>query len=168
MTWYGTLAFAGYLNSINYLGHNTWLVPTTYDQTCSVPASYNCTNSMMGELFYTGLGLTAGQSIATSPLASSLFTNIQAVQYWSSTEYLLNPLGAFGFQSDSGLQGISSKDLTTYAWVAYTSPVPEPASLLLLLSGLGLMGYATKRRPTDRLSSKRIVRLCGGQAFEIP
>lgn len=143
MTWYGALGWAKYLNSISYLGHNTWIVPTTYDQTC---INGPCTNSMLGELYYIGLGLTTGQSITSSP-NSALFTNLLDRSYWSSTEVLANTSWAFAFGNPPGWQYGDTKSMQSYAWVAFT-PIPEPASLPLLLTGLGILGYATRRRAT--------------------
>ncbi len=144
--WFGQMAFTGYLNSIDYLGHNTWELPTTYNQTCS---GYNCTNSMMGELFYTGLGGTAGQSITTSHNASySLFTNVQNAFYWSGTEDTSNPGGAWNFYTNGGTQGANDKSYNDYSWVVLPgnagAAVPEPAGLALF--GIGIMGLLMSRR----------------------
>lgn len=144
MTWWGAMAWAKYLGSINYLGHNTWEQPTTYDQTC---ANYNCTNSMLGELFYTAMGGTAGSSIP----ASSLFTNVQSSSYWSGTEYTADtyPLAAWRLQTYNGFQSQTYKNGNLYSWVvlpgnAAASAVPEPAGLALF--GIGLLGLMVGRR----------------------
>ena len=142
MDWFGAMAWTEYLNNINYLGHNTWMLPTTYDQTCV--NSYNCTNSMLGELFYTGLGGTAGVPILSSNNGNvSLFTNLQNTTYWSGTEYTSNPTNAFAFITNVGLQGTNSKAGYNYLMVAFSTngsgSVSEPASVTLLLLGLGLI-----------------------------
>jgi hypothetical protein len=138
MDWWGAMAWVKYLDSTNYLGHSTWMLPTTYDQTCF---GYNCTNSMLGELFYTGLGGSAGQLITTTH-NSSLFTNVQNYVYWSGTEYTSNPGGAWGFLTSGGPQGALYKGNDSYSWAVLpgnaAANVPEPASVGLL--GIGMLG----------------------------
>ncbi len=147
LDWWGGMAFMGYLNSIDYLGHNTWELPATYGQSC---LDYNCTNSMLGELFYTGLGGTAGQPITLSHNASySLFTNVQDYGYWSGTEYASNPSSAWDFNTYGGYQVAASKHSTAYAWAVVLpgqagAAVPEPAGLALF--GIGLLGLLAGRR----------------------
>ncbi|NNM82435.1 MAG: DUF1566 domain-containing protein, partial [Burkholderiales bacterium] len=131
--WFGQMAFAQYLNTLNvgqgYLGHNTWILPTTYNQTC---VGNNCTNSMMGELFYTGLGGTATQSITTSHNGNfNLFTNVQSNDYWSGTEYIASPGNAWYFSTASGAQNFGTKPGYFNSWVVLSgnasASVPEPA-----------------------------------------
>ncbi|MBY0579602.1 MAG: DUF1566 domain-containing protein [Burkholderiales bacterium] len=147
-SWFGAMAFTKYLNSTHYLGQNTWMLPTTYDQTCG---GY-CTNSMLGELFYTGLGGVAGQSVTTTHNASySLFTNIQNSVYWSGTEYAANPNNAWFFATNSGGQVAPFKYSYDYSWAVLPgnagASVPEPAGLALF--GIGLLGLmAGRRRPS--------------------
>jgi hypothetical protein len=154
MDWFGAMAWVKYLDSTNYLGHSTWMLPTTHDQNCY---GYNCTNSMLGELFYTGLGGTAVQSITTNHNVSyTLFTNIQNSVYWSGTEYTSVPYSAWSFGTNNGFQSANPKlGNSFYSWAVLpgkaagnaAANVPEPASVGLLGIGmLGLMAGLRHRR----------------------
>ena len=150
LDWFAAMAWTQYLNSINYLGHNTWMLPTTYDQTCS---GYNCTNSMLGELF-TALGGVSGYSITTTHNSSyALFNNFQTGTYWSSTEFTANPNGSWSY-GYYGYQGPNSKgavsgmySLIALAGNASSNPIPEPGALALLSLGLAAMACAVRYRP---------------------
>ena len=153
MDWFAAKAFAGYLNSIAYLGHTTWALPTTYSQSCT---GYNCTNSMLGELFYTGLGGTAGTSILTSNNGNtSLFTNIQNVNYWSGTENATFTGRAWAFDMTNGNQTFTYKGgASYYAWLVLpgnqgpVSSISEPAGFALF--GIGMFGLMSiMLRPTS-------------------
>lgn len=136
MNWFGAMAWSKYLDSINYLGHNTWMLPTTYDQTCI--NTYNCTNSMLGELYFTGLS------------GNVLFTNIQAGTYWSGTEYASTAGGAWYFVMNQGYQTVAYKTVKFYSWAVLpgnaAASMPEPGSIALLLLGLGMLEARARLR----------------------
>lgn len=153
MFWYGAKAFVGYLNSINYKGFHTWMLPPTFDQNCS---AYNCTNSMLGQLFYGGLGGVAGQSILTTHNSNfSLFRNVDYFNYWSGTEYTPDPSNVWLLNPQSGDQFPGYKYYVGTVWpvlsgnIANITPVaavPEPGEWMMMLSGFGLFGFLAKRR----------------------
>jgi hypothetical protein len=139
--WWGAMAWVKYLDGINYLGQSTWELPTTYTQTCNY---YNCTNSMLGELFYTGLGGTNFDPITTTHNSSYyLFTNVMNSSYWSATEYEYGLNGAWNFNTPTGVQSSDYKNfLFNFSWPVLpgkaSANVPEPGVVALL--GIGMLG----------------------------
>ena len=172
MTWSGAVAWIASLNSSNYEGYNDWRLPTTntgpssncnYSYDPGVPYAvqyygFGCTGSEMGNLFINLLGAQASTSVLNhtgdtpEQLANfALFSNVQAVFYWSGTEYAPDSSYAWSFGADSGLQGGNGKSGQLYALAVRSgdvvAEVPEPESLALVLVGLVAAGVARRRRP---------------------
>jgi hypothetical protein len=105
--WYAAKAFAAYLNILDYAGSNQWSLPVS-----NAVRGYNQTTDQQGELFYTELGGTAGNTIPSS----SLFNNVQADEYWSGTAVTGDNLRAWGFNDSNGFQGCGNENNQFYAW----------------------------------------------------
>ena len=119
-----------------------WSLPAA-DPACGV--TYNCTNSQMGELYYTALGNPAGGPLSnTGP-----FKNLQSYYYWSGTEYAPGPDGAWYFNTLNGYQNAFDEHLDLYALAVRpgdVAAVPEPETAALFLAGLAGV-LVMRRRP---------------------
>ena len=76
LTWDGARSWAAGLTVGTLSG---WSLPAT-DPSC---IGANCTNSQMGELWYTELGNTAGFALSNA----GPFKNLQSFGHWSGTDY---------------------------------------------------------------------------------
>jgi hypothetical protein len=108
------VAWVQAMNAANYLGHSNWQLPTTpsTDPTCPKTGSngnsfgFNCSNSAMGSLFYSALGLKAPNTAVPIPNnAVGPFANFQPYLYWSQTSGGLGHSGHAAFSFNTGFQG---------------------------------------------------------------
>ncbi len=138
MTWDNAKSWAAGLTVGTFSG---WSLPSATDNCFG----YDCTNSQMGELYYTALGNPAGGPLTTT----SPFKNLQSYDYWSGTEYALDPGSVWLFNTSFGTQNAIAKNVGLYALAVRpgdVAAVPEPGTVALLLSGLaGVM--VMRRRP---------------------
>ena len=143
LTWDNAKSWAAGLTVGTFSG---WSLPAA-DPACGF--NFNCTNSQMGELYYTALGNPANP--AGGPLSNTgPFKNLQSRFYWSGTEYAPSPDLAWNFSTYGGFQFVNSKKNDVLIALAVrpgdVAAVPEPGTVALLLSGLaGVM--VMRRRP---------------------
>jgi hypothetical protein len=168
MTWQNAVAWAAnlsYFDSVRNVTYSDWRLPTTSDlgsPACNFAYSgtncgYNVANAgEMAYLFYielgniayystTGYGMQPGWGLAnTGP-----FANLQAYGYWSGTEYVPDTDQAWVFTFDAGGQYLNNKSEHLFALAVRdgdVAAIPEPETYAMLLAGLGLVGWAAKRR----------------------
>lgn len=149
MTWWGAQAWAA---TLNFAGYDDWRLATG-DAACGV--NFNCINAELGHLFYTELGVTAGNAITTSTSPNlALFSNITNQLYWSATESFggcaAGPCDAWYFNVQGGQQSYNNKNYhPVLAWAVRpgdVSSVPIPAALGLFASALAGLAGLIKRK----------------------
>jgi hypothetical protein len=168
MTWGKGQEWIGAMNAANYLGTNTWRLPTVSDTGPSgcnstftgTDCGYNVDLSTgeMAHLFYSTLGNeglydTSGSLTGCAGAPSYCltntgpFSNLQSHPYWSGTTYAPNSSDAWVFFFSSGLQFHYDKSEAHYAWAVSSGDalVPVPGAVWMLGSALGLMGLLRRK-----------------------
>lgn len=128
-------------------GYNIGAPGTTYAGTQASEMSYLYYNSLANPELCSATGC---KTFNLPALKTGLFSNVQST-YWSGAQdpsYLSEPF-AFIFGSGGipyGEQELASPSTLFNVWaVRSVTAVPEPATMFLLLAGLGAMGLARRR-----------------------
>ena len=132
--------------NLEYAGYTDWRLPSATPG-C---AMYGCTDSEMAHLFYVDLGGVAKSSILNSTDPDmALFSNIKSYGYWTSTMFSPITSNSYDFIFDDGSQRFAPRSQPFYAFMVRdgdVAAIPEPETYALMLAGLGLVGFAAKRR----------------------
>jgi len=127
-------------------------------------------NSEMARLYYTELSRKAavkpdggsnrgygifkdgGYATPPTPVLPLPFTNVQSDAYWLGLTYSLNDAQAWSFATSDGSQMFESKAGKRFVWAVAsgnvqiaTSPVPLPAPVWLIGSGLACLAFRLRR-----------------------
>ena len=164
MTWVTAHDWA---TSVVYAGVSGWRLPSAFNIDGTGPCigeHFACSGSELGFMYFANLEVAYGDGIKTStspslalirnmpemPDRSSGPDSLDAVWYWMAP-----PLSQFGDSAATFNVAFGWVDLFPiesfpigYAWLVHDGDVvvvPEPSTYVLMLAGLGLVGYAIRR-----------------------
>ncbi len=137
------------------------------DGTTDVGLNITSPNSELSFMYYVNLGLKGfysstgvfqpdfgvyGNGAIGGQTDIGFVKNLQSYTYWSDTEFGTDspPALAWNFDFRDGDQYRQVKNADLYAWAVrdgdVAAAVPEPETYLMLLAGLGVLGFAARRR----------------------
>lgn len=172
MDWSTAQSWIGAMNTANYLGTNTWRLPTVIDTGTpgcdgtftGTDCGYNVDLSTgeMAHMFYSTLGNVGYYNTSGSETGCSgtwpycltndgPFSNLQPDFYWSGTSYAPYSSDAWYFDFGWGDQASNDKADGFYAWAVRSGDialVPVPGAVWLFGGALTLLGAMRRRTMT--------------------
>jgi len=180
-TWAAGLS---YYDSVHNVTWTDWRLPTVnpvgdsfnfnFSNNGATDVGYGNTsiNSELSYMYYVNLGnlgfCTPDNGNTTSCNAqpgyglanTAPFDNLQSFGYWYGTSSAPSPTNtAWSFATIFGSQGNSSHGIGFSAWAVRpgdVAAVPEPETYALLLTGLGLIGFAAHRKTKPGILNDRV------------
>jgi len=167
--WADQLVYGGYsdwrLPSVMPVNGSEFNYDYSSDGTTDVGFNNTSANSELAHLFYVTLG-NVGQEIPTGGYGGcgittscwthlGPFTNLGTLwgedypAYWTATASGRNPNTVWAFDGFGGYQTDTNATNGVFAWAVRdgdVAAVPEPETYALMLAGLGLVGFAARRR----------------------
>lgn len=160
MNWYKAQSWIEAMNQANYLGFNDWRLPNTSDE-CSV-TTFICEKNEMSHLRNNEIISSYSPHIDfITATKVGAFTNIQdditaprnhayLPSYWTNTSVSTNQSLAYDYVIYNDHQHAYLKIAHwSHVWAVRTgdvAAVPIPTPVGLLMSGIVLLGLATKKR----------------------
>ena len=163
--WASQMGFARGLDTANYLGFDGWRLAsmsvaaglprgTTNSAfsvvDCSSAAEVACRDNELGYMYYYNLAsITGPDKTGTHTIGDVTLTDVPSYA-WSGTEF--NSLNAWYFNFVTGIQiNPGGKNGGGYGWVVRSgdvsvAAVPVPATVWLLMTALGAVGFRASRR----------------------
>lgn len=167
-------ASLSYYDSIRNVTYTDWRLPGVgpvnggsfnygFSVNGSTDVGYGITspNSELAYMFYVNLGNLGNISplnVVTNCWWTSTdtcldntgpFQNVQHNAYWSNTESNPPYPGVWFFAMNDGHQEVQAQVNSNYAWAVRdgdVATVPEPETYAMMLAGVGLVGWAARRR----------------------
>jgi hypothetical protein len=172
LTWGAANAWAQNLSfTVNGTAVNGWRLPTATELTPDNPSDvtfaydgsgdygYNITrpSSELSHLYYVSLGNKGVQDSSGDFQSGAGFVNTTPFQnlqssstFWTSTVSSVAPLFTAYWFGNEGRQQINGQGGEIQVWAVHpgrvVTPVPEPATWMLLTGGLGLIGVRARMR----------------------